>query len=149
MRKQQLPPTKQPFLDKNGMITPIWVRWLQDLSVQADRRRRVPDEVHESDVALSTDDYGKLIRIDNGGRALDVTLPTANAQDIDCWLTIVRTGTGRLTINCDSLCRIEYSSLGGSIWCTETKRRAANVTLQLINATQWGIIGATGVWKVK
>lgn len=149
MRKQQLPPQKERMLDNNGMITQRWLRWFQDISRQADHRRRVPDLVYTSDVSLTTDDYGKIIRVDNGGTALDVTLMTPTSQDVYGWVTIVRTGTARLRIIADSTSRIEYSALGGAIWCVEEKRRAANVTLQLINQTQWGIIGATGVWKAK
>jgi hypothetical protein len=44
---------------------------------------------------------------------------------------------------------IDYGSLGGRMWCDERRRSAANVTLQVITSTRWGVIGATGIWKYR
>ena len=148
MRREKPPPVQARVLDEQGNLTPQWRQWFQRIGMHFDNVRKQPDLVFTGDAALTTDDYGKVIRFDNGASDVTCTLMTATSKDIHCWMNIIRTGTGRLTLLPDSLARIEYGSLGGRFWCDEQRRLAANVTLQLITATQWGIIGATGLWKV-
>ena len=149
MRKHQLPPIKLPLVDKKGQINRSWLRWMQDLSRASDDQRRTPDVVYAASATLNTDDFGKLHLFNTGSSDLVCTLMTASSADKDGWLTIVRTGTGRLTIIPDAAAKIESGLLGGRIWCEEPKRVAANMTLQLITATQWAITSAMGIWIVR
>jgi len=149
MRKQTPPPVGIRLLDDAGNLHPQWVRWFQHVGEYYDLVRRKPDKVCTADATLTTDDYGKVVRFDNGASDISCSLPAIYSRDLYCWITIVRTGTGRLTIIPDSAARIEYGSLGGRFWCEEPKRLAANVTLQIMNSTQWGIIGATGIWSYR
>ena len=148
MKKQQLPPLKEPMYAQDGTMSPLWVRWFQDISRVQDDFRRTPDLKYASDVTLTTRDFGKTIVMDTTAGDLTCSLMGVGAVDVYCWLTIFREGINRLTILPTSDVAIEYGSPGGRIWNDETLRRAANVTLQLITATQWGIIGATGIWKI-
>ena len=148
MKKEQPPPIHVPVIDENGMCNPIWHRYFQQLSQVYDKVRRPPDIICTTTATLTTRDYGKIIRFDNGASNAQCNLMTATAKDVDCWVTIVRTGTGELAVVPDRLARIEYGSKGGRVVCDEEFRAAANLTLQLISATQWGIMGATGIWKL-
>jgi len=148
MRREKPPPVRHPVLDGNGSLTQPWVRWFQTVGLFFDDYRRPADVVYTTDQTLTTDDFGKLITFNIGAENVDGYLPTVSARDINCWLTIFRTGTGRLTIHPDSATRIEYGTLGGRIWCHEERRAAANVTLQLLSEDQWAIVAATGIWNV-
>jgi len=147
MRKEQPPPINVPVVDENGKCNPVWHRWFQMVGQTYDWVRKPPDVVYTTSAILTTRDYGKIIRFDNGSSNVGCTLMTAQERDIDCWVTIIRTGTGTLTIQPDNATRVEYGSRGGRVWCDEQFRAAANLTLQLISANQFAIMGATGIWN--
>jgi len=149
MRREKPPPVQAPLLDENGNLTPQWVRWFQIIGKHFDSFRRTPDLVYTASAALTTDDFGKMIVFNNGVANVVCTLPTVTSRDTHCWLgPIYRLGTGELTIQADTASRIESSSVGGSIMCNEVKRKAANVTLELVSDNMWAIVGATGIWRV-
>jgi hypothetical protein len=147
MLRQQPPPISIGMFDPKGNMNPVWVRWFQDVGKGLDKFRQTPDAVHTTNETLTSKDYGKIILFNIGASNATCILPTIKTSDNYCVIgPIYRYGTGRLTISADSLSRIEYSSIGGSIWCDEPQRAAANVTLQIIGSTQWAIIGGTGLW---
>lgn len=147
MRKEKAPPVQAKMLDAQGNLNHQWLRWFQRVGMFFDDYRRAPDLTYTTDVALTTDDFGKSIVFNIGTSVVTCTLMTITSKDVHCWLgPIYRIGTGRLIITADSASRIEYSSLGGTIYCNEPRRAAANVTLEVVSANQWGIIGGTGLW---
>ena len=148
MRKAKPPPVGARMLDTQGTLNPQWLRWFQTVGMFFDDFRRAPDITAISDLTLSTDDFGKTILCNTSATSIVCTLPDVSSRDVYCWITIFRSGENRLIIKARSGTSIEYGSANGKIWNDETKRKAANVTLQLISTTQWGIIGATGIWKV-
>jgi len=149
MRKQTIVPVRANVIDKNGNLSVQWRNWFQQVGVSLDKRRKVPDLEYAEDKTLTTDDYGKTITFDCTDAERVCTLMTTRQQDVHGWITIVRRGTNRLTIIPDNSAGIEYGTPGGRLWNNEAKRFAANVTLQLVSITQWGITGATGVWNVR
>lgn len=150
MRKVQHPPFTSPLLNSSGKLTPIWIRYFQSLSSAYDLVRRPPDLVYSADATLTSADWGKIVRFDIGTSDINCNLMTMSAIDIDCWITIIRYGSGgRLTIIPPSDTKVEYGTVGGRVWCDEPRRSAANITLQLIKLTQLAITGATGIWKVR
>jgi len=148
MRKAKPPPVQARILDEQGNLNTQWLRWFQTVGMFFDDFRRAPDIKATSDLTLTTDDFGKTILCDTSATDIICTLPLVSSRDVYCWTTIFRSGSNRLTIQSSSGTSIEYGSISGRIWNDEVSRRAANVTLQLISTTQWGIIGATGIWKV-
>lgn len=148
MQKHGPLPIKTQMYDKNGNMAPVWFKWFEDIGRSFDDYRRNPDIVSATNLTLKTNDYGKVIRFDNGASDVICTLMVAGSGDLNCWLTIFRLGTGRLTIIPDANAHIEVGSKGGKLWCDEPRRAAANVTLQLITPTLWAITGSTGIWKV-
>jgi hypothetical protein len=149
MRKYKPAPVEVDFLDKGNNVATAWRDWFQYIGKKFDDIRRPPDIIYTTDATLKSDDFGKVIRFDNSAGNLVCRLPTVTSRDINCWLTVFRTGVGRLTVVCDAATRIDNSTYGGRIWCEETRRAGANVTLQLVTATQWAITGATGIWRVR
>lgn len=147
MRKRQLPPVKEPMYNGEN-LNPIWLRWFQEISRNQDSYIKPPDLIYSADVTLTTNDFGKTVLIDTSDSEVTCKLMTVSSKDVYCWLTIFRRGANRLTIIPDALTKIEYGSPGGRMWNDEKLRAAANVSLQLVTSTQWGITGATGVWKV-
>jgi hypothetical protein len=148
MRKEKPPPVQARLLDAQGNLNPMWLKWFQRVGMFFDDFRKAPDITATTDVTLTTDDFGKTVLCDTSASDIICNLPTVSSKDIYCWVTIFRSGANRLTIQPSTGTAIEYGSIHGRIWNDETRRKAANVTLQLISATQWGIIGATGLWKV-
>lgn len=148
MRKAKPPPVQARMMDAQGNLSPQWLRWFQTVGMFFDDFRRSPDITSTTDLTLTTDDFGKNIIFDTSAGNRVCTLMPVTTKDVWCWLTIFRSGTNKLTINASPGTRIEYSTPSGRIWNSETRRKAANVTLQLISTTQWGIIGATGIWRV-
>jgi len=148
MRKAKPPPVLARMLDERGNLNPQWVRWFQTVGMFFDDFRRSPDITTTTDLTLTTDDFGKMVLCDTSASDIVCTLPTVSVKDVYCWITIFRSGANRLTIKSISPSAIEYGSIGGRMSNDEARRKAANATLQLISATQWGIIGATGLWRV-
>jgi len=147
MLKQQQAPVQSPFFTAPGRINPVWQRWFQLLKTRDDEIKKPPDLTYTGSASLTTRDYGKIILFNIGDSDATCILPTYHANDLWAWLTIVRMGTGILTVSADATSRIEYSSLAGSIYCEETKRRAANITLQWVAANQMAIMAGLGTWS--
>lgn len=149
MDKQQQAPVLQPFfIDDRKQVSPIWQRWFQKLKIRDDEIRRKPYKIYTDNATLTTWDLGKTIMFNIGASDRTCNLPTPGDRDLWAWIQIVRMGAGRLTITADASSRIEYSSEGGSAYCQETRRRAANITLQLVAASQWAIISGLGIWDI-
>jgi hypothetical protein len=150
MRKEKPPPVHAKLFDQRGNLSRQWLRWFQEIGMYFDDYRKSVDITSTGDLALTTDDFGKSIVFNNGTNEVTCNLPTVSSKDLHCWVgPIYRLGTGKVIITADPACKIEYSSLGGSIYCNEERRAAANVTLELVSTTQWGIISGTGIWKVE
>ena len=97
---------------------------------------------------LSTNDFGKVIKFDNGANHVVCTLPSVGVSDIDGSFIIMRFGTGRLTIKASDNDTIERSVNGGTVYCEESGRPTANITIYLATETKWTILAGTGIWMV-
>jgi hypothetical protein len=152
------PPLHENILGEDGRISKVWYRFFEDMKNWTDK---ISDEVIEgkwqikqrperivsaSDVVLTSGDFGKSIVMEIGSDDYTVTLPSVGSTNTGVSLTIVRIGDGRLTIQAADSDTIERSRPGGGIYCHESHRMIANVTLYLASATEWGITGATGIW---
>ena len=130
-------------------VSPEWLRWFADLKTAVDEIRIEPYIVHTGDVTFDVTDLGKVHIFNIGTGDAVCTMPSVDDTDLFKWLRVVRIATtGTLSIYAADSDRIEYGSPGNRIWCNETKRKAANLTLQYISDAQWAITGATGFWYV-
>lgn len=149
MRKEKQPPVQAKLIDLQGNLNPQWVKWFQRVGLFFDDYRRSPDLTYSTNATLTTDDFAKSIVFNIGTSTVTCNLMTITGKDVHCWIgPIYRIGTGRLIITADSASKIEYSSFGGSIYCDEPRRAAANTTLEVVSSHQWGITGGTGLWLV-
>jgi len=149
MEKQQLPPvSSQFFIGETRTINPIWQRWFQKLKIREDETRRRPYKILTTDTTLTSWDLGKSVLFSVGATDTICRLPQITSRDLWAWVTIIRMGSGKLTITANSADRIEYSSEGGSCFCEEVRRKAANVTLQIVDLGQWAISAGLGIWSI-
>ena len=149
MDKQQQAPIQSPFfMGELKTITPVWQRWFQRLKTRDDEIRRRPYKEFSGNGTLTTWELGKTVLFSIGASDRTCNLMTIETRDLWSWVHIVRMGAGKLIITADSASRIEYSSEGGSIYCEEKRRRAANVMLQVVAENQWAIIAGLGTWEV-
>ena len=100
-----------------------------------------------SGATITVSNFGHMIKFLNGSNDVICYLPSVGASDIDSLISIMRLGTGRLTIRCADLDTIEKSTAGGGIYCEESGRKSANLNLYLATETKWAILGGTGIWK--
>lgn len=101
-----------------------------------------------TDGTLTVSDLGKTVKFTPGGKNVDCYLPSVGASEIDSWITIVRVGTGRLSVHAADNDTIEKSTPGGMVICDEAGRQGANITLFLATATQWVIVDGFGIWHL-
>jgi hypothetical protein len=73
------------------------------------------------------------------------TLPSVSASDIGTRYTFANENTGRVTIQTADSDVISDSAGGGTIY-SDTNGPAAQITIELVSATEWAIIGADGTW---
>ena len=131
----------------NGANNPDWLRWFADMTTQVSQIRQEDYRAYTEGTTLTPYDFGKAHIFTIGASNVEVILPPVDETDIFSWIRIIRIGSGRLRISAASTAVIESSSLGGQIWCNEANRKAANITLQLVEEDTWAILAGTGVWK--
>jgi len=94
---------------------------------------------------LTTSDFGKTLTV-NSGVAETLFLPAVAATDIGAQFTIVKLGTGQVTIIAAAGTYIADSGVGGTIYNDSTLESYACITLRLASATKWVITGGDGNW---
>lgn len=88
-------------------------------------------------------DNGKTFTCDSTS-AQTFLLPSVDTVDIGTVFTIVKLGTGRVTIDAADSDTIEDSGAGDTIYCAD--EGDAVITLRLFTATGWNILFANGTW---
>jgi hypothetical protein len=99
-----------------------------------------------SNATLTIGDFGKLIIMDNGANDVTVTLPSIEAAHIGSAFTVVKLGTGKVTIQASDSDTIENSGATGTIYNEEADRGAALLVTRVVTATKFGLDGGLGVW---
>ena len=145
---------------REGNLTPNWIRWFQTLrdisNAKPDyagpititgewRIPKMPSTTITGSTSLTSDHFGRVIKVDSADDVV-VFLPSVGKSDIDSWLTIMRLGTGKVTVKAADLDTIEKSRPGGVIFCREVGRVVANLTFFLATETKWAIQHGTGIW---
>lgn len=103
-----------------------------------------PTETKSDTYNVTTSDYGKTFVMDTAAKAFN--LPSVDASNIGLWFTFVKTNAGTLTIDAADSDKISDSGAGDTIYDDQAGEVYATITLQLVSATQWAIIGADGTW---
>ena len=154
----KFPPLREPMTGPDGQLSRVWYRFFEEMKNWTDKmqdeivsgkwqmKQRASETVVGDDKTLTSADFGKSITMDIGEEDHIVYLPSVGAGNIGINFTIIRVGDGRISIQAADSDSIERSRPGGGIYCHESHRMIANVTLYLANETEWGIVGATGIW---
>lgn len=102
-----------------------------------------PTSVKTDTYQVTWEDTGKTLVMNDGADNNKFILPTtAMSAHVGCWFTFANIGTGTL----------EIEGPGGSVKVADNAQITSgddvfpSVTLQLMSATQWSIIGAHGTW---
>lgn len=133
---------------EGDQLSPIWRRWFQGLKTVDDEIRRPPAQVLTADYQVKSTDLGTVLRFDTTSGDITANLPTITANSLWAWITIVRSGLNKLTATAASGNVIEHGSDAGSIFCKEQQRKAANVTLQIVDSVTWAVIAGMGIWDI-
>ncbi|HBB67755.1 MAG TPA: hypothetical protein DCZ93_10760 [Elusimicrobia bacterium] len=93
--------------------------------------------------AILTSDFGKTITI-NSDSPQTITLPSVDSSNVGAQVTVVKLGSGQLTIVAADNTYIHDSGPGGTIYnATEIY---STITLRLATAINWVVIGGNGSW---
>ncbi len=109
------------------------------------RLSRSPVAAADTGIVLSAADFGKTITV-NSSAAQTVTLPAVSAADIGATVTVVKLGAGRVAIQAAAATYIADSTAGGAIYNQAVGPVYASITLRLVTATQWMLVGGKGAW---
>jgi hypothetical protein len=81
----------------------------------------------------------------NSSSAQTINLPTINAEDVGIEFTIVKLGSGQVTIQAPSGVYIDDSSSGGTLY-NGSSETYATVTIRAVTNSKWVVIGMRGTW---
>ena len=98
-----------------------------------------------TDYVVTTDDFGTTFVLIGVGNAT-FSLPSVAAANIGGWLRFIKTGIGTLTVDAADADLIADSGAGDTIYNSVALETYATLTIMLVTATQWVIIGAHGTW---
>jgi hypothetical protein len=116
------------------------------LDVNGDARvARILTQAADTGITLTSADFGKTITVTNASAQI-VYLPTVTAADIGATVTIVKLGAGNVTIQAAASNYISDSTSGGTIYNNNSSETYATITLRLVTATKWILIGGEGIW---
>ena len=73
-------------------------------------------------------------------------MPSVDATNIGLTYTFARINTGSVIVDAADSDLIADSTAGGTIYCNTAGQTYATISLRLITATQWAIVGAHGTW---
>ncbi|HAH32931.1 MAG TPA: hypothetical protein DCL44_11530, partial [Elusimicrobia bacterium] len=88
--------------------------------------------------------FGETITV-NSASDVTVTLPAVTAADLGAAITVVKLGTGKVTIAANGT-PIADSSSSGAIYNNAFFQPYASITIRLADASRWGIISGDGAW---
>jgi len=102
-------------------------------------------ETKTANYSVLVTDTGKTF-VMNSGDAHTFTLPSVGAGDVGLTFTFTSIGAGKCTIQTSDSDRIDDSAGGGYISMTYAGvgNELPTVTLRLVSATMWAIVGANG-----
>jgi len=105
------------------------------------QRETVEDKT--DDYTLDEEDFGKLLTMTNAGPKI-FTLPAVDAEDIGLYVSLVKRGAGKLTVQAAGGETIQDSSAGGTVYNDLAEETFALVRLCVIAAGKWIIEHFTG-----
>jgi len=115
---------------------------LDDGDTEAVAQRETVEDKTDN-YTLDEEDFGKLLTMTNAGPKI-FTLPAVDAEDIGLYVSLVKRGAGKVTIQAVGADRIQDSGAGGTIYNDLAEETFAIVKLKVIAAATWMIEYFTG-----
>jgi hypothetical protein len=116
------------------------------LTVTAEARiARATTTAADTGLALTTSDFGRTITV-NSAAARTVNLPAATAADIGANITVIKLGSGKVTIDAPAGVYIADSGAGGTIYNNAAVPAYAAITLRLVAVDRWVPVSGHGAW---
>lgn len=100
---------------------------------------------HTENYTVLTTDSKKTLTMNNSALRT-FTLPSGVVGNVGLRFTFVKLGAGQVTIQAQAGDTIADSSSGGSIYGNRAAETYATITLQLVAANKWVILGFDGTW---
>lgn len=100
-------------------------------------------EAKDTGYSITTSDFGKTFTC-NSSSLQTFYLPSVTTSHVGYEYTIVKLGSGQVTIDAADSDYIEDSGAGATIYCNDAG--IATITLKLVTETQWIIKFANGTW---
>ncbi len=88
--------------------------------------------------------FGETLTV-NAAADVTVTLPAVTAADIGATVTVIKLGTGKVTVAANGT-PIADSAASGTIYNSAFFPPYASLTLRLADAGRWGIVSGDGAW---
>jgi hypothetical protein len=76
-----------------------------------------------------------------------VMLPNISAADVGDLMTIVKLGTGKVTVKALATQYIADGSVAGTIFNDQIIEPYASITLKAVSTTKWTVVSAFGTWQ--
>jgi hypothetical protein len=103
-----------------------------------------PSKVLTDTYQVTWADTGMTLIMNDGTDNNKFILPTTDmAAHVGCWFTFANIGTGTLEIEGPGA----TVKVADNVQITSADDVFPTVTLQLVSATQWSIVGAHGTWN--
>lgn len=102
-------------------------------------------ETKTDNYTLVATDFGKTLVMDSASNKA-FTLPTTVAGNVGAKITFVKTNTGKVTLQMPASTTIADSNAAGTMFNDLTNETWASVTIQLVTATKWVVVGGFGTW---
>jgi len=105
-----------------------------------------PVQAADTGMTIATADFGKTITVTAGTPQI-ITLPAISAENIGAEITVVKLGTGGVTIQAYTFDAIAGSTVGGTIANGVVGETSATITLRIVSLDKWVVINSTGTWS--
>ena len=99
-----------------------------------------------NDYIIQTEDFGIKILTMNNAAAKTFTMPTLTASEIGKSMTIVKIGTGKVTLALVDLQVIADSGIQGTIYNEQADETYATLVFMVLSTSKLVIVGAHGTW---
>lgn len=98
-----------------------------------------------ADYAVVKADFGNSLVMDSASNKT-FTLPTTIAGDVGAKITFIKANTGKVTLQMPAGTKVADSANAGTMYNDLINEDYATITLQLITATKWVVLGGMGTW---
>ena len=118
----------------------------QDVVFGSVQAKQISTLAKTADYAVTTDDFGKSIRVTSGG-TITMTFPSVGAAEDGALLRYVKCGAGKLILDAADSDKVADSGAGGTIYNDVATQIFVPISFEYVHSiVTWVITGAMGTW---